>query len=197
MDDCGGGAMEACGGGAMEACGGGAMEDCGGGAMEAPSELAGGALGAPSEMAGGALGASSELAGGALGAPSAPLELAGGALGAPSELAGGALGAPSAPLELAAGAQTERGGDGVPVGAAMDAERHGDPLTAAGHLADAPALGTAPLEPDDQGLHTPGALDAVEPPTDASAEAWARELLPTVPHPATHYNLPVLHVQRY
>jgi hypothetical protein len=226
----------------MEDCGGGAMEACGGGAMEDPSELAGGALGAPSELAGGALGASSELAGGALGAPSAPLELAGGALGAPSELAGGALGAPSAPLELAAGAQTERGGDGVPVapaskapggaregilemasssdgaslaqrpgtaalqtgalglatlGAAMDRERHGDPPTAAGHLADAPALGTAPLEPDDQGLHTPGALDAVEPPTDASAEAWARELLPTVPHPATHYNLPVLHVQRY
>jgi hypothetical protein len=83
------------------------------------------------------------------------------------------------------------------LGAAMDRERHGDPPTAAGHLADAPALGTAPLEPGDQGLHTPGALDAVEPPTDASAEAWARELLPTVPHPAIHYNLPVLHVQRY
>jgi hypothetical protein len=83
------------------------------------------------------------------------------------------------------------------LGAAMDREDHGDPPMVAGHLADAPALGTASLEPGDQGLHTPGALDAVEPPTDASAEAWARELLPTVPHPAIHYNLPVLHVQRY
>jgi hypothetical protein len=34
-------------------------------------------------------------------------------------------------------------------------------------------------------------------PTDASAVALARSLMPTVPHPAIEYNLPVLDVQRY
>jgi hypothetical protein len=34
-------------------------------------------------------------------------------------------------------------------------------------------------------------------PTDASAVALARSLIPTVPHPAIEYNLPVLDVQRY
>jgi hypothetical protein len=34
-------------------------------------------------------------------------------------------------------------------------------------------------------------------PTDASVVALARSLMPTVPHPATEYNLPVLDVQRY
>jgi hypothetical protein len=32
---------------------------------------------------------------------------------------------------------------------------------------------------------------------DASVEAWARALLPTIPHPAIEYNLPVIDVQRY
>jgi hypothetical protein len=203
------------------------MEDCGGGVMEAPSELAGGALGAPSELAGGAQTDPSELAGGAQtecggdGAPVAPASKApGGAREGILEMASFSDGASLAQRPGTAGLQTGAqglatpgalgmaGSQGLPtvqtgalglatLGAAMDRERHGDPPTASGHLADAPALGTAPHEPDDQGLHTPGALDAVEPPTDASAEAWARELLPTVPHPAIHYNLPVLHVQRY
>jgi hypothetical protein len=34
-------------------------------------------------------------------------------------------------------------------------------------------------------------------PTDASVVALARSLIPTVPHPAIEYNLPVLDVQRY
>jgi hypothetical protein len=34
-------------------------------------------------------------------------------------------------------------------------------------------------------------------PTDASAVALARSLMPTVSHPAIEYNLPVLDVQRY
>jgi hypothetical protein len=34
-------------------------------------------------------------------------------------------------------------------------------------------------------------------PTDASAVALARSLMPTAPHPAIEYNLPVLDVQRY
>jgi hypothetical protein len=34
-------------------------------------------------------------------------------------------------------------------------------------------------------------------PTDASAVALAKSLIPTVPHPAIEYNLPVLDVQRY
>jgi hypothetical protein len=36
-----------------------------------------------------------------------------------------------------------------------------------------------------------------ESPTDASVVALARSLMPTVPHPAIEYNLPVLDVQRY
>jgi hypothetical protein len=34
-------------------------------------------------------------------------------------------------------------------------------------------------------------------PTDASDVDLARSLMPTVPHPAIEYNLPVLDVQRY
>jgi hypothetical protein len=34
-------------------------------------------------------------------------------------------------------------------------------------------------------------------PTDASAVALARSLMPTAPHPAIEYNLLVLDVQRY
>jgi hypothetical protein len=33
--------------------------------------------------------------------------------------------------------------------------------------------------------------------TDASVVALAKSLIPTVPHPAIEYNLPVLDVQRY
>jgi hypothetical protein len=71
-------------------------------------------------------------------------------------------------------------------------------------LGAAPDAQAAPSS-DVQGLPAaPGALaaPAAAPvdgasPTDASAVALARSLMPTVPHPAIEYNLPVLDVQRY
>ena len=87
-------------------------------------------------------------------------------------------------------------------------EDDGRPIAMDGQAAE--ALAASALATRGHGLAaTPGGLDAqaaaadghvqptVEAPTDASALALARTLLPTAPLPAIEYNLPVLEVQRY
>ena len=81
---------------------------------------------------------------------------------------------------------------------ALAARGHGLAAAPGGLGAPPGAMATPPGGLDAQAAATDGHVQpAVEAPTDASALALARTLLPTAPLPAIEYNLPVLEVQRY
>jgi hypothetical protein len=98
---------------------------------------------------------------------------------------------------LTAGVQGKEAAPAVP---GSDVQGQEAAPAAVQRLGAAPDAQAAPGS-DVQGLPAaPGALAAPvdgASPTDASAVALARSLMPTVPHPAIEYNLPVLDVQRY
>jgi hypothetical protein len=110
----------------------------------------------------------------------------------------------AAPDAQAAPGSDVQGQEAAPAAPGSDVQGQEAAPTAVQRLGAAPDAQAAPGS-DVEGLPAaPGALatPAAAPvdgasPTDASAVALARSLMPTVPHPAIEYNLPVLDVQRY
>jgi hypothetical protein len=98
---------------------------------------------------------------------------------------GDALGPPSASASKGRGAGSCCDGDAPPHDGATAL-----PTTVPGAMEGA----TVQAPPDDGAT---AALHANAAEADASVEAWARALLPTIPHPTIEYNLPVIDVQRY
>jgi hypothetical protein len=98
---------------------------------------------------------------------------------------GDALGPPSASASKGRGAGSCCDGDAPPHDGATAL-----PTTAPGAMEGA----TVQAPPDDGAI---AVLHANAAEADASVEAWARALLPTIPHPTIEYNLPVIDVQRY
>jgi hypothetical protein len=153
------------------------------------------------------------------GAPADEAALGTDALQAAMDEDGDTLGPPSASASKGRGAGSccdgdaliQHGGNGataaalgLPIVATLGLATRGAAMVAAPPHDGATALPTtAPgamevatvQAPPNDGTTT--ALHANIAEADASVEAWARELLPTIPRPAIEYNLPVIDVQRY